>query len=197
MILMIDNYDSFTYNLYQLCAERYPNIHVVRNDSISLSEINALQPAGIIISPGPGRPEDAGISLALINELVCGTLKGTPMLGVCLGHQALVQALGGKIISAGEIIHGKEDDIFHTAAKLYHPLTNPFKAGRYHSLIADKSTLPQALMIQAYNKNNMIMGVKHQHLPLHGVQFHPESILTPQGQRLLQAFINEVEKYSC
>jgi len=190
MILIIDNYDSFTYNLYQSIAQYHPDVSVIRNDKISLPEIKHLQPTAIILSPGPGRPETAGICVDLIQALAAGELDASiPLLGVCLGHQALTIAFGGKVIGAGEIVHGKTDFIYHDGTDLYQSLPMPFQAGRYHSLIAERETLPACLKINAENKQGVVMGIKHYQLPLYGVQFHPESILTPEGNTLLQHFV--------
>jgi anthranilate synthase/aminodeoxychorismate synthase-like glutamine amidotransferase len=189
MLLIIDNYDSFTYNLYQAVAPFYPNVCVIRNDKITVNDVKQMQPLGIILSPGPGRPEDAGICIPLISAILAGDICQAPLLGVCLGHQAIALALGGRVIQSEEICHGKDDFIFHQKTGLYRALSMPFKAGRYHSLIAERETLPPTLIIEAENKQQVIMGVRHYALPLYGVQFHPESILTPQGQVLLQEFV--------
>ncbi len=188
MILIIDNYDSFTYNLYQSVAQFYPQIKVIRNDRISVAEIKSLQPFGIILSPGPGRPETAGICI----DLIRGADKQIPLLGVCLGHQAIVHAFGGRIIQAPDIVHGKSELIFHHRKGIYQDLPLPFAAGRYHSLIADPDSFPDSLSIEAENADGLIMGVRHRHLPVYGVQFHPESILTPAGDALLQNFVQQV-----
>lgn len=186
MILIIDNYDSFTYNLYQAVAVLHPNVEVVRNDKITVDEILARKPAGIIISPGPGRPEDAGICVELIKALP----ETIALLGVCLGHQAIVSALGGKVIQAPAIVHGKADSIFHYRKGIYRNMPLPFQAARYHSLLAEKNSLPECLMIEAENAEGLIMGVRHRDKPIFGIQCHPESILTPDGPTLLQAFLN-------
>lgn len=187
MILIIDNYDSFTYNLYQSVAQFYPQIKVIRNDRITVDEIKSLQPSGIILSPGPGRPETAGICIDLIRRAD----KKIPLLGVCLGHQAIVHAFGGQIVQAPEIVHGKPELIFHHRKGIYQHLPLPFAAGRYHSLIADAGSLPESLSIEAENADGLIMGIRHRHLPIYGVQFHPESILTPAGDALLQNFVHQ------
>jgi anthranilate synthase component 2 len=184
MILIIDNYDSFTYNLYQSIASHVTDIRVFRNDKITITEIRKLQPTAIILSPGPGRPEDAGICVELIKNVG----KDIPILGVCLGHQAIVIAFGGKVIQAPEIVHGKADMISHHQQGIYRDLPKPFKAGRYHSLMADKNSLPADLIIEAENSTGLIMGIKHKKYPIYGVQFHPESILTPDGNMLLKTF---------
>lgn len=189
MIFIIDNYDSFTYNLYQLVASFYDNVRVFRNDQITIADIKHQQPKGIILSPGPGRPEKAGICMDLIRAIVTGEIQRSALLGVCLGHQAIVAALGGHVVQANEIVHGKDDHIYHQQQGLYQFLSQPFKAGRYHSLIAKRETLPDTLLIEAENKEKLIMGIRHQSLPIYGVQFHPESILTPEGSQLLKSFI--------
>ncbi len=188
MILIIDNYDSFTYNLYQLVAQLNTVVRVIRNDKITVNEVKQLHPAGIILSPGPGRPEDAGICVDLIRTLD----PETPLLGVCLGHQAIVTAYGGSVITAPEIVHGKPADIHHNKQGIYQGLSMPFQAGRYHSLVAERAALPSILTIEAENTAGLIMGIRHIHLPVFGVQFHPESILTPEGNRLLTNFVGNV-----
>ncbi|MEN9450865.1 MAG: hypothetical protein RJA83_1483 [Pseudomonadota bacterium] len=195
MLLIIDNYDSFTYNLYQAVAPFYSDVSVIRNDKVTINDIKQMSPAGIILSPGPGRPETAGICIDLIHTLLAGELLA-PLLGVCLGHQAITVALGGRVIQSEEIVHGKDDIIFHTQTGLYQKLAQPFKAGRYHSLIAERATLPSTLIIEAENKQQVIMGVRHYQLPIYGVQFHPESILTPEGPVLLQEFLAICSKNS-
>lgn len=185
MIVIIDNYDSFTYNLYQCVAGYYPTIHVVRNDKMTIQDIEQLQPVGIILSPGPGRPEDAGICIELIRSIN----STIPILGVCLGLQAIVAAFGCNIIQAPEIVHGKHELIFHNRKGIYQNLPLPFQAGRYHSLMADRATMPDTLIIEAENATGIIMGVRHTERPIFGVQFHPESILTPLGHHLLQDFV--------
>ncbi len=193
MILLIDNYDSFTYNLYQMVAQYDNTVQVVRNDKISLNKINELKPQAIILSPGPGHPKDAGICIEVIKNL-SGVI---PILGVCLGHQAIVHAFGGNVIQAGEIIHGKASPVFHDNQGLFAHLPMPFMAGRYHSLIAERSSLPEILRVDAYTKPDMIMGIKHkQHLTF-GVQFHPESILTPDGYDLISNFLKLAGIESC
>lgn len=189
MILIIDNYDSFTYNLYQVVATLHEDVRVIRNDKITIDDINHLQPQGIILSPGPGRPENAGICVDLIRAIVEDKIQPIVLLGVCLGHQAIVTALGGNVLQANEIVHGKEDLIYHQQQGLYQHLSQPFKAGRYHSLVAERETLPTTLLIEAENQQQLIMGIRHHKLPMFGVQFHPESILTPEGQQLLKSFI--------
>lgn len=187
MILIIDNYDSFTYNLLQTVAQFFADILVIRNDRITVAEVQRLQPSGIILSPGPGRPEAAGICMELIQSLD----EKTPLLGVCLGHQAIAAAFGCQIIRAPEIVHGKHELIFHTRKGLYQHSPLPFQAGRYHSLIIDPTTLPETLLIESESAAGIIMGIRHRTLPIYGVQFHPESILTPSGDNLLRNFVRE------
>ena len=189
MLLIIDHYDSFTYNLYQAIAPFHSEVRVIRNNKITINDIKRLNPMGIILSPGPGRPEEVGIGVDLIRAMVAGDINQIPLLGVCLGHQALTIALGGRVIQSDEISHGKEDLIVHCQTGLYRKLSLPFKAGRYHSLIAERESLPPTLIIEAENKQKLIMGLRHCKLPLYGVQFHPESILTPEGPLLLQEFV--------
>mgnify|MGYP002360220906 CR=1 FL=1 len=188
MLLIIDNYDSFTYNLYQVFARFHQEITVMRNDKISIQDIARMKPQGIILSPGPGRPEDAGICIDLIRAIVHAKINVIPLLGVCLGHQAITIALGGRVVQAQEICHGKEDLIYHRKNGLYRRMSVPFKAGRYHSLIAERESLPKTLRVDSENKQKIIMGLRHYQLPIYGVQFHPESILTPEGELLLEEF---------
>ncbi|MDR2170312.1 MAG: aminodeoxychorismate/anthranilate synthase component II [Planctomycetaceae bacterium] len=189
MILMIDNYDSFTFNLVQYLRMLGGEVLVFRNDKIDVAGINSLAPAGIVISPGPGRPEDAGVSLAVIRELA-GKI---PILGVCLGHQAMVQAYGGDIIRAKKIMHGKTSRIKCDGAGIFQGVTGAFEAMRYHSLVAKKETLPNEFIITAESEDdNEIMGVRHRNIPLEGIQFHPESIMTIIGKRLLRNFIESI-----
>jgi len=185
MILMIDNYDSFTYNLVQYFGELGAEMEVFRNDAICLEMIKRKKPSHIVVSPGPGRPEDAGISVSLIKEFA-GVI---PILGVCLGHQAIGYAYGGDIIQAKKLMHGKTSLIYHNKKEIFKGLSNPFEATRYHSLVIDAKTLPKCLEMIAWTKDNEIMGVRHKAYALWGVQFHPESILTKQGKSLLQNFI--------
>ncbi|NQU19588.1 aminodeoxychorismate/anthranilate synthase component II [bacterium] len=185
MILILDNYDSFTYNLVQYLGQLHRNLKVFRNDKISIGKIKQLNPDKIIISPGPGRPENAGISCELIDSL-----KGKiPILGVCLGHQAIGYAFGAKIIQAKKIMHGKTSMIYHNKKTIFRNIQSPFEATRYHSLVVDKRTLPANLEIIAWTKDREIMGLKHKEYPIWGVQFHPESILTKVGLRLLKNFL--------
>ena len=187
---MIDNYDSFTYNLVQYLGELGQDVRVVRNDELSVEQIHKLAPERIVISPGPGRPDQAGVSLALIEKLG-GRI---PILGVCLGHQAIGQAFGGKVVRAGQIMHGKTSMIHHTGKGVFAGLPNPFEATRYHSLVVEKSTLPHCLEVTAWTQNDdggsgEIMALRHKTLDIEGVQFHPESILTQHGHDLLRNFL--------
>jgi len=189
MLLIIDNYDSFTYNLYQCIATFYADVRVIRNDKLTLADIERMKPVGIILSPGPGYPDSAGICVDLIRAIATGKINCIPLLGVCLGHQAISVALGGRVIQSAEICHGKQDAIFHSQHELYQSLSSPFKAGRYHSLITERESLPSSLVIEAENKDRIIMGIRHRDLPIYGVQFHPESILTPAGHLILKKFV--------
>jgi len=189
MLLMIDNYDSFTYNLVQYLAEIGQEVKVVRNDQISIEEINKLNPQYIVISPGPCTPNEAGISLELIEAF-----KGKiPILGVCLGHQSIGQAFGGKIIHAQTIMHGKTSRISHNNKGVFRGIKNPFIATRYHSLVIDRKSLPDCFDITAWTDDNEIMGIKHKKLAIEGVQFHPESILSEYGHDLLKNFLDQNE----
>jgi len=192
MIIIIDNYDSFTYNLYQMVAKFVP-VQVMRNDEVTVDEILSLKPTGIIISPGPKTPKDAGICLELIEKLQ-GKI---PILGVCLGHQVLAEAYGGKVTRAGEVIHGKPATVFHNRKDLFEKMPLPFVAGRYHSLIVERESLPKSFMIEAETEDGVVMAMKHVEYPLYGVQFHPESILTPQGEVLIEAFLKVCEEHPC
>lgn len=186
MILMIDNYDSFTYNLVQYLSELGGDLVVYRNDAISLEDIDSLRPSHIVISPGPGRPNDAGISKQVIKEFS----GKVPILGVCLGHQCIGEVFGGKVISAKRLMHGKTSMMFHNGKGIFKGLESPFEATRYHSLIVERKSLPGVLKIVAETKNKEIMGLKHRDFELWGVQFHPESILTKHGKKLLKNFIS-------
>jgi len=186
MMLMIDNYDSFTYNLVQYLSELGQKLAVYRNDKISLEQIRRLRPSHIVISPGPGRPEEAGISEDVIREFG----QKIPLLGVCLGHQAIGEVFGGKVIRADKLMHGKTSQIYHDSSPIFKGLSNPFEATRYHSLIVEKKSLPDSLQITAWTKDKEIMGLAHKKFPIWGVQFHPESILTKEGKKLLGNFIN-------
>ncbi len=185
MILMIDNYDSFTYNLVQYLSELGERLTVKRNDQITVQGVKRLKPSSIVISPGPGRPSDAGISLELIRAFA-GTV---PILGVCLGHQCIGEVFGGRVIRAKRPMHGKTSRIYHDAKALFAGLPSPFEATRYHSLIVERSSLPGTLAVTAWTQEREIMGVRHRRLPVYGVQFHPESILTAVGKDLLRNFL--------
>ncbi|MEZ9898413.1 aminodeoxychorismate/anthranilate synthase component II [Vibrio breoganii] len=193
MLLIIDNYDSFTYNLYQYFCELGCDTKVVRNDAITIAEIHALQPQAIVISPGPCTPNEANISLQVIQEFM-GQL---PLLGVCLGHQAIAQVLGGKVIRADKVMHGKTSPIQHTNTGVFSGLNNPLTVTRYHSLIVEKETLPECLEITAWTldekgQQKEIMGYRHKTLPVEAVQFHPESIKTEQGHEILANFLARI-----
>lgn len=185
MLLMIDNYDSFTYNIVQYFGQLGEEVQVFRNDKITLAEIEALQPARIVISPGPCSPEEAGISVPAIQRFA-GKI---PILGVCLGHQSIGAAFGGNVVRSSSIMHGKTSPIHHDGKELFKGLPNPFQATRYHSLIVDRPTLPDCLETTAWVENGEIMGLQHKILPVWGVQFHPESILTVGGMDLLRNFL--------
>ena len=182
---MIDNYDSFTYNLVQYFGELGCDLKVYRNDALEVSDVRRLNPERIVISPGPGRPEEAGISVDIIKQLG-GKM---PILGVCLGHQAIGYAYGGKIIRAKTLMHGKTSMIRHNNKDLFENIDNPFEATRYHSLVIEKQNLPQELEVTAWTDDDEIMGVRHKKFPLWGVQFHPESILTKAGKNILKNFL--------
>ncbi len=185
MILMIDNYDSFTYNLVQYLGELGEKLAVKRNDEITLKGVARLKPSSIVISPGPGSPKDAGIANDLIK-----TFAGTiPILGVCLGHQCIGEAFGGEVVRAKRPMHGKTSKIYHTRHALFRGLPSPFEATRYHSLIVKRESLPKALAVTAWTQDDEIMGLQHRRFPVYGVQFHPESILTTVGKDLLKNFL--------
>ncbi len=195
MILVIDNYDSFTYNLVQYLGElgaEFPiadDIQVYRNDQITIEQVRQLNPAGVVISPGPGRPDDAGISLDLIRQLG----SAMPILGVCLGHQSIGQVFGGTIVAAPLLMHGKTSEVHHTDAGVFNGLDNPMTATRYHSLVIERQSCPEVLEITAWVDDQTIMGVRHRQYPhIQGVQFHPESVLTASGKQLLRNFLNEI-----
>ncbi len=185
MILLLDNYDSFTWNLYQAMAGLGAEVEVRRNDALTVDDVIAMRPTGIVLSPGPGRPEHAGIQPELLRRLD----ERTPLLGVCLGHQGLVEACGGALERDPIPVHGKSSLVHHDGSPLYQGLPNPFQAGRYHSLRARRDALPDELKLTAWTADGHVMGVQHTRLPRYGVQFHPESILTPQGERLVANFL--------
>ncbi len=184
-MLLIDNYDSFTYNLVQAFAAHGADVMVYRNDAIGVEQALALAPTHLVVSPGPGRPEDAGVSLAMIAAFA-GRI---PILGVCLGHQSIVQQQGGKIVRAERLMHGKTSMVSHDGRTIYAGLPDPFEVGRYHSLCAEEESLPDTLRVTATTDRGEIMGVRHASLPIEGVQFHPESVLTPEGDQLMVNFM--------
>ena len=190
MLLMIDNYDSFTYNVVQYLAELGADVQVHRNDQITVEQIEALNPERLVISPGPCTPNEAGVSMEVIRHFA-GKL---PILGVCLGHQAIGQVFGGQVIRAGRVMHGKVSPVFHGDQGIFRGLSNPLQATRYHSLVIEQASLPDCLEVTAWTRNDdgsveEIMGVRHKTLPIEGVQFHPESIMTEQGHELLRNFL--------
>jgi len=185
-VLVIDNYDSFTFNLVQAFGALGARVTVRRNDAMSVADAWALSPSHLVVSPGPGRPENAGVSM----ELLRAALPRIPVLGVCLGHQALAALLGSAVDSARTLTHGKASAVYHDGRTLYEGLPNPFRAGRYHSLAVREEGLPRDLVVSAYTSDGEIMGVRHRSLPAEGVQFHPESVLTPEGVRLLRNFLD-------
>lgn len=189
-LLLLDNYDSFTYNVYQLLSELGADVEVIRNDQTTVPAVEAKHYEGIVISPGPGVPKDAGISEDLIR-----TLSGkVPILGICLGHQAIGEVFGGKIVRATEIIHGKVSPIRHNGRGLYAGLPQDVEVGRYHSLIIDRATLPDCLEVTSELADGTIMGVRHKEMDIEGIQFHPESILTPTGRTMMQNFLDHLRK---
>lgn len=188
MILLIDNYDSFTHNLYQLISGMYADVKVARNNCITLDEIKAMNPKAIILSPGPGRPEDAGVCLEVIRAFA----PTTPILGVCLGHQAIGLAFGGQVVSAPEMLHGKRSLTFHSRRGMFQGCSLPLSVARYHSLVVDKRTMPACLCIEGEDASEVVMAIKHREFPCYGVQFHPESIMTAQGELMMRNFLREV-----
>ena len=190
MILMIDNYDSFTYNLVQYLGQLDQTVAVYRNDEITLEDIRNLAPEAIFLSPGPCTPKEAGITVDVIREFH----KSTPIMGVCLGHQAIGYAFGGNVVRADRLMHGKTSPIINDGKTIFKGLPNPFIAGRYHSLLIEEASLPSCLMISARTQEGEIMGVRHQEYTVEGIQFHPESILTPQGKRILRNFLELIIK---
>jgi len=185
MLLVIDNYDSFTYNLAQYLGELGAEVRVFRNDQISVDEVAALAPSHVVLSPGPGTPDDAGITLGLIARLA----GSVPLLGVCLGHQAIGQAFGGKVVRAGRVMHGKTSRIRHDGRGVFESIENDFVATRYHSLVVERESLPDCLAVTAQSEDGEIMGLRHRSLAVEAVQFHPEALLTEHGHRMLQNFI--------
>jgi len=185
-LLLIDNYDSFTYNLVQAFLVLGARVDVFRNDEITVAEALRMEPSHLCISPGPGRPDDAGVSL----EMIAAFESRVPIFGVCLGHQSLVQHFGGVIVSAERLMHGKTSLVEHDSRTIYSGLSQPFEAGRYHSLCAEDTTMPDSLEVCARTRRGEIMGVRHRKLPIEGVQFHPESVLTPEGDDLMKNFLS-------
>ncbi|WP_322866069.1 anthranilate synthase component II [Aquicoccus sp. G2-2] len=190
MLLLIDNYDSFTYNLVHYLGELDAEVRVARNDALDVQAALALKPAGILLSPGPCTPDQAGICLALTHAAAEAEI---PLIGVCLGHQAIGQAFGGSVVRADQIVHGKMGNIQHTGTGLFAGLPCPFQATRYHSLVVERATLPACLEITAELEDGTIMGLQHRELPIHGVQFHPESIASEHGHALLQNFVDQMK----
>jgi anthranilate synthase/aminodeoxychorismate synthase-like glutamine amidotransferase len=190
MILMIDNYDSFTYNLVQYLGQLGQNVMVYRNDEITLDEIGKLAPDAIFLSPGPCTPKEAGITVDVIREFQ----KFIPLMGVCLGHQAIGYAFGGNVVRAGRLMHGKTSPIINDGKTIFKGLPNPFTAGRYHSLLLERTSLPSCFEISAETEEGEIMGIRHREYPVEGIQFHPESILTPHGKRIIKNYLEMIIK---
>jgi anthranilate synthase/aminodeoxychorismate synthase-like glutamine amidotransferase len=186
MLLLIDNYDSFTYNLFQYLSELGANVKVVRNDKATVEELDMMQPDMVVVSPGPSNPANAGVSIDAIRHFS----GKVPVLGVCLGHQCIGEAFGGKVSGAGEIRHGKTSLIHHDGKGIFEGVPNPFEAVRYHSLAIEKERVPDDFIVTARTENGIIMGIRHKTLPIEGVQFHPESIMTKSGKQILQNFLN-------
>ncbi len=191
MIVMIDNYDSFTYNLVQYMEQIGTTVNVLRNDVFSISDLVSLNPKGLVISPGPGRPEAAGLSLPVVNHF-SGKI---PILGVCLGHQAIADAFGGNVVSAKRLMHGKTSMIHSDGKTIYKGVRNPFEAMRYHSLAVSRENFPECLEISSESEDGEIMGIRHREHPTEGIQFHPESIMTRVGKRLLRNFLNDLNPF--
>ena len=190
MILLLDNYDSFTYNVYQLLSELGAEVEVIRHDKITVDEIRRKGYEAMVISPGPGVPKDAGISEEAVRELG----KDLPILGICLGHQAIGEVYGGKVVRAGEIVHGKPSPIHHNGKGLYEGLPQDTLVARYHSLIVERESLPDCLEVTSELSDGIIMGLRHREYPVEGIQFHPESILTPEGHKMLSNFLGQIGK---
>ncbi|HVE92373.1 MAG TPA: aminodeoxychorismate/anthranilate synthase component II [Actinomycetota bacterium] len=186
-IFVLDNYDSFTYNLVQYLGELGARLEIARNDRITVDQVAAWRPHAVVISPGPGKPAEAGISLSLVQW--CADQR-VSLLGVCLGHQAIGQAFGGRIVRAATLMHGKSTEVHHDGAGVLRGLPSPFEAGRYHSLVVDPESLPPVLEVTARTPDGVVMGLRHRSLPVEGVQFHPESVLTPDGMRVLRNFVS-------
>lgn len=188
MLLLLDNYDSFTYNVYQFLCDLGADVEVIRNDQITVEQVAARRYQGIVISPGPGIPSESGITESLIQHM-----KGkVPILGICLGHQAIGEAFGGRVVRAGEIVHGKTSPLQHSGKGLYEGLPQNIKIGRYHSLIVERESLPECLEITSQLADGMIMGIRHKEYDIEGIQFHPESILTPDGRLMLANFLKRI-----
>ncbi len=185
MTLLIDNYDSFTYNLYQYLRELGARVLVRRNDELTSAAVERIRPTRIVISPGPGRPEQAGAVLAILRDFA----PRVPCLGVCLGHQALAQAFGGRVVRARSVMHGKQSDVRHDGRGVYRGIVNPFRAARYHSLVVERASLPRGFSVTAETEDGTVMGVRHRIWPAEGVQFHPESVMTDHGRALLRNFL--------
>jgi len=190
MILMIDNYDSFTYNLVQYLGQLGEEVVVHRNDAITLDEIKAMNPEAIFLSPGPCSPERAGITVDVVRRFH----RHVPLMGVCLGHQAIGHAFGGRVVRAGKVMHGKTSPILNDGRTIFKGLPSPFPAGRYHSLIVERESLPDCLEVSAETEEGEIMGLRHRTLPVEGIQFHPESILTPGGKRIIRNFLQFIDR---
>ncbi len=189
-VLVVDNYDSFTFNLVQYLGELGAQTTVVRNDAVRSGEVIAAQPDAIVLSPGPGRPEDAGICVDVARDAARASI---PLLGVCLGHQAIALAFGGRVVNAAQIMHGKRSDIQHAGDGLFAGLPNPLRATRYHSLVVERASMPATLVVTAWTADGTVMAIQHRHRPIHGVQFHPESIGTPDGRALLGTMLAGVD----
>jgi len=188
MILVIDNYDSFTYNLVQYLSELGAEVVVQRNDAISVDEIRALRPSGVLISPGPGRPEEAGVSL----DVIAGLGSATPIFGVCLGHQSIAQHFGASVVRADRLMHGRTSEILHEGHGVFENLPSPLTATRYHSLIVKRDTIPDVIQVTAWTDRDEVMGIRHSELPIEGVQFHPESFLTEHGHHLIRNWLKSL-----
>lgn len=188
MILMLDNYDSFTYNVVQYLAELGADLKVYRNDAVTVEQVQKMKAKGIVLSPGPGRPENAGI----MNELIRAFAGKVPILGICLGHQAIGQVFGGKIGYAPTLMHGKTSEILHDSSVLFEKVPSPFVATRYHSLVIEPKTLPKEFNVTGWTADKVIMAIQHKQMPLYGVQFHPESILTTEGKKILGNFLRTI-----
>ena len=186
MIVIIDNYDSFTYNLVQYIGTLNPDLKVYRNDKISLDEISKMKPERIVISPGPGKPEDAGLSIEIVKKFG----SNIPIFGICLGHQAITVAFGGRVEMANEIVHGKTSKIIHSGSDIFQDIPKTFEATRYHSLVATEDSFPEELNVTAKTNNGLIMALEHEKLPIYGTQFHPESIVTEYGMKMIENFLN-------